>query len=262
MKKIIIIHLSLLVCFAAAGQTITPQVINSAGGDRSGGGVKLTDNVGESFVQTIDASNELLVTQGFIQPEVISKHGFTLSSTFQGPRCIDRADDAFIGLGLSSTSSSWTATYIWSPSTVCPTNDCSRIDSIPPGIYNVTVAIRYFDGNVPVRYDTLRPAPFYIDNANEPCLVKVYSGVTPNGDGVNDVLQIDNIEQFPDNRVTIYNRWGDQLFDVKGYDEKDGSRSWPTESMKTKTVASTYFYIIELGKGYKPIKGWVELIKE
>ncbi len=92
-----------------------------------------------------------------------------------------------------------------------------------------------------------------------PTIIHVWSGVTPNGDGLNDVFTIDGISEFPNNRVTIFNRWGEQLFDVKLYDNK--ARSWPASDMLDKLVSSTYFYIVDLGNGSKPMKGWVEVIK-
>ena len=41
--------------------------------------------------------------------------------------------------------------------------------------------------------------------------------VSPNGDGLHDFLEIENIEQFPENQVIIYDRWGGQVYSAKGY---------------------------------------------
>ena len=43
-------------------------------------------------------------------------------------------------------------------------------------------------------------------------------GLSPNGDGINEYWHIDNIEVYPENTVYIYNRWGDMVFKVNGYD--------------------------------------------
>jgi len=48
--------------------------------------------------------------------------------------------------------------------------------------------------------------------------ISVPLAVTPNGDGVNDVLIIKGIENFPNNTVVIVNRNGTKVFDVKNYD--------------------------------------------
>src|SRR6202012_2235231 len=48
--------------------------------------------------------------------------------------------------------------------------------------------------------------------------VKGRQGVSPNGDGIDDFLQIDNISQYRDNRLSIMNRSGQLVYESKGYD--------------------------------------------
>lgn len=82
---------------------------------------------------------------------------------------------------------------------------------------------------------------------------EVFNAVSPNGDGKHDVLEIDFIEQYPNNRLKIFNRWGDKVFDEKEYDGKkvafDG-KSLPD---------GTYYYVLELGDGSKPEEGFIVL---
>lgn len=91
------------------------------------------------------------------------------------------------------------------------------------------------------------------------CEITVFSGVTANNDGLNDVLTIQNIESYPQNKVSVFNRWGKEIFSISGYNNKD--KSWPMPEEVSKLLPSTYFYIIDLGDGSRPLKGWVELIK-
>lgn len=91
------------------------------------------------------------------------------------------------------------------------------------------------------------------------CEITVFSGVTANNDGLNDVLTIQNIESYPLNKVSVFNRWGKEIFSISGYNNKD--KSWPMPDEVSKLVPSTYFYMIDLGDGSRPFKGWVELIK-
>lgn len=45
---------------------------------------------------------------------------------------------------------------------------------------------------------------------------------SPNGDGLgNEQFIIHNIERYPDNEVLIFNRWGNMVFQVKGYNNRD-----------------------------------------
>jgi gliding motility-associated-like protein len=71
--------------------------------------------------------------------------------------------------------------------------------------------------------------------------IKIPNGFSPNGDGVNDTWIIDNIEQFPDNEVEIYNRWGELLFRSVGYktpfDGKYKGKDLPV---------GTYYYVLKL----------------
>ena len=71
--------------------------------------------------------------------------------------------------------------------------------------------------------------------------IKIPNGFSPNADGKNDVWQIDNLFQFPDNVVEVYNRWGELLFMSKGYavpfDGKYNGKDLPV---------GTYYYIIDL----------------
>ncbi|WP_422857907.1 gliding motility-associated C-terminal domain-containing protein [Flagellimonas sp. S174] len=43
-------------------------------------------------------------------------------------------------------------------------------------------------------------------------------GFSPDGDGINEYWEINGIENYPNNTVTIYNRWGDTVFKMEGYD--------------------------------------------
>jgi gliding motility-associated-like protein len=128
-----------------------------------------------------------------------------------------------------------------------------------PGTYSVMIISTYTTNSGSVRADTIRSAPIVIEPSSEPCLVKVYTGVTPNNDNNNDTWFIQNIEMFPNNRVTLYSRWGVQVYEEKGYDNR--TRVWPTADHLNNLTSSTYFYIIELGDGSRPLKGWVELLK-
>jgi len=90
------------------------------------------------------------------------------------------------------------------------------------------------------------------------CSPKIYTGVTINGNNNNNIFRIDNIENYKNNTVTIYNRWGREIFTTPKYDNT--SNYWPTaEHLKTLTP-STYFFVVNFGDGSALQKGWVELI--
>jgi len=80
--------------------------------------------------------------------------------------------------------------------------------------------------------------------------ITVFNVVTPNNDGVHDVLKIENIENFPNNTVKIFNRWGVLVFVTNAYGSNgnifDGtSQGRVTVDQDNKLPVGTYFYIID-----------------
>ncbi|MCX6251466.1 MAG: gliding motility-associated C-terminal domain-containing protein [Bacteroidetes bacterium] len=88
----------------------------------------------------------------------------------------------------------------------------------------------------------------------ENCIV-VYNVLTPNGDGANDRWIIDCIDNFPVNKVEIFNRWGDLITSISNYDNV--TRVWNGEDKHGDIVPDgTYFYVITI-KDAKTLTGWV-----
>lgn len=75
----------------------------------------------------------------------------------------------------------------------------------------------------------------------------VYNAISPDGNGLNDTFVLLYIDVLPDtekNQVTIYNRWGDEVFKVSDYNNTD--RVFKGQSDNGKDLpAGTYFYKIE-----------------
>jgi len=97
----------------------------------------------------------------------------------------------------------------------------------------------------------------YSTNVNDGCSqILITNGITPNNDGKNDFFFIENIEYYPDNKVIIYNRWGKELFNQKGYDNREVV--WPQPGANL--TPGTYYYFLELGNGSEIAKGWLEVL--
>lgn len=80
--------------------------------------------------------------------------------------------------------------------------------------------------------------------------VVIYNGVSPDGDGMNDYLIIDNIEHFPENNVILYNRWGRKVYETKNYNSKNNVFVGVAEGngivgSGEKLPAGTYYYVVE-----------------
>lgn len=92
--------------------------------------------------------------------------------------------------------------------------------------------------------------PDYLDPNDLGEDLVVYNVVTPNGDGAYDVLTIENIQNYPNNSIRIYNRWGVLVFSTRAYGSQgnvfDGtSQGRATVAADRKLPAGTYFYILE-----------------
>jgi len=77
-----------------------------------------------------------------------------------------------------------------------------------------------------------------------------YNGMSVNGDGKNDHFHIGGIENYPNNVVRIYNRWGVKVFEVSGYDNvtrvfRGISDGRVTVEAADKLPQGTYYYVIE-----------------
>ena len=73
-------------------------------------------------------------------------------------------------------------------------------------------------------------------------LIKAVSIITPNDDGQNDFLLFKGLENYPENTLTIFNRWGNRLFQTEGYQTDDFR--WDGKRQGVPLPADTYYYIL------------------
>ncbi|MEM7486665.1 MAG: gliding motility-associated C-terminal domain-containing protein, partial [Bacteroidota bacterium] len=95
------------------------------------------------------------------------------------------------------------------------------------------------------------------------CLV-FFNEITPNNDGANDTFYIECIEQYPDNLLQIFNRWGVKVFEMERYDNSwEGiSKGRATLKSEERLPNGTYYYILDPRDGQTPVKtGWLYIIR-
>lgn len=85
---------------------------------------------------------------------------------------------------------------------------------------------------------------------------KIPNTFTPNSDGINDTWIIQYLETYPGNRVQVFNRYGQLVFESRGY-----GKPWDGTMNGKGLPFGTYYYIIEPGNGRKPLTGYVTLLK-
>jgi len=97
----------------------------------------------------------------------------------------------------------------------------------------------------------------YPGSANGEVFVEIPDAFSPNGDGINDEWKIKNIEFYPDAEVTVYNRWGQLVWQSgKGYPVP-----WDGRSKGKDASVDSYHYYIELHNGKRAIIGNVTVVR-
>lgn len=70
--------------------------------------------------------------------------------------------------------------------------------------------------------------------------VFVFSGFSPNGDGVNDAFTILGLDNYPGSELTVFNRWGQRVLKTKDY-----AGDWEGTHKGRNLPDATYFYILK-----------------
>ncbi len=85
--------------------------------------------------------------------------------------------------------------------------------------------------------------------------LEIYNLVTPDDDGKNDYWYIRGIENYPDNEILIFNRWGTKVKEYSGYNNED--KRWDGTNDKGKYLPDgVYYYILKI-KELKTFTGWI-----
>jgi gliding motility-associated-like protein len=89
---------------------------------------------------------------------------------------------------------------------------------------------------------------------------------SPDGDGINDTWTIrgDLNQNYPNNKIYIFNRWGVSVFESKGYQNNwNGSNNSNSSGNRSSNLpVGTYFYVLDLnGDGSNVKKGYVYLTR-
>jgi gliding motility-associated-like protein len=83
----------------------------------------------------------------------------------------------------------------------------------------------------------------------------ISGGISPNGDGLNDKFIINNLQDYPNHQIFIYNRWGNLIFRAKNY-QNDWAGTFNGQDLPD----GVYYYIIELNDAISQVfNGYVIL---
>jgi gliding motility-associated-like protein len=90
---------------------------------------------------------------------------------------------------------------------------------------------------------------------------RIFEGLSPNNDGLNDYWRLNGIEDYPTNRVRVFDRYNNLVYDMRNYDNE--SNNWRGQAnvgvVNGNLPDGTYFYIVEINDGKGPYSGFIVL---
>lgn len=243
MRILVLIIIGLLAALSCSSQAVlSRQVIGSGNLPLIEGENRVNSTVGEPVIRTLTGSEKTL-TQGFQQPSsAVASIVFNINTT--QATCPTSFDAEASVKNISGCGSDYQVT--WS------SGDTGLVAfDLSPGIYSVTVTSEFCETTE--EFEILSgPAAL--------CEIKFFNAFSPNGDGVNDIWIIQNIDspEFSDNSIEIFNRWGQLVWDATKYNNTD--IVWDGVSNSgVKLSDGTYYYIANIdGVDYK---GYIELTR-
>jgi len=236
-KKIVTIIVLFLLCNAITAQSISRQVISSTGSIDSPGISSST--TGPSNLYTVENEN-IVLTQGFQQPLSTTTLGVEIITVL--PDC-NNYNGGAIDLLISGCSGIYAIT--WGDGSSEPS-----LNDLIPGTYEVTISTANgcsFNESIELPLD-------------ENCSGALPNVITVNSDDTNDFWIIPQAfsETNSTNTVSIFNRWGQEVWTAVNYDNT--SVFWTGENKSGELLPTgTYFYKIELPN--ETLTGFIELLR-
>lgn len=149
-------------------------------------------------------------------------------------------------LKLHATASSNVIAYKWSPAIALDATDIPDPTISPKDAITYTLTVSTADG-------CTASDDIHINVLKEPVVPNAF---TPNGDGVNDVWNIQYLNTYPNASLQIFNRYGQLIFRSTGY-----AQPWDGKINGQVLPVGTYYYIIDPKNGRKVITGSVTILR-
>lgn len=145
-----------------------------------------------------------------------------------------------VQLNGSTNASSW----VWSPSFLV--SDTSALNPFATVEETTTFALMATEnGCSSTAYVTIS-----VDE-----LLEIPNTFSPNGDNINDSWEIDGLEFYPDNQMSIFTRWGQKVFQTAAYSK---SKMWDGENH----AEGVYYFVLDLNDNNgTQYKGTLTLIR-
>ena len=157
--------------------------------------------------------------------------------------------DTVISLGNSVTlTGGGSGTFLWSPSSSL--DIASLQNPVASPTVNTTYTLVVTSTNGCSSSDSIK---VIVEERYEFVFNSV---ITPNGDGFNDKWFVKNLEFYPENEIIIFNRYGQKVFGMTGYDN-----SWDGTNNGAALPDGTYYFVLKFSGSDKNYTGPITLLR-
>lgn len=233
--------------------------------------INLTGNVGNVLYwlsstdngitwSTLSNTTNTLILNGLTQTTVVkavvqsancsidSTNG--LNITVLSPPAVNAGTDTIISAGQSAfLHGTGSGTPSWLPAGSL--NNPAVYNPVATPLVNTIYILTVTDANSCINSDTVLVT--VIPLTFEGVVSNVFS---PNGDGINDTWYIENIKYYPENEVTVYNIYGNEVYTAKPY-----QNDWQGTYNGNPLPDGTYFYVIKIDNASPVLKGSLDILR-
>lgn len=145
--------------------------------------------------------------------------------------------NTLIGTVIANATGSWTFT---------PQTDLSI------GTYSFTITAKDVTGN-----ESAKSNVFVYELIPVNKEITANNVLTPNGDGKNDFLVLNNLQYYSKSLIRIYDRAGRTVYTANAY-----KNDWSGDLNGTTLAEGTYYYVVDLGDGFKAFKSFITIVRK
>ncbi len=219
------------------------------------------------FALNVISCSDLTVTKTAdnMTPAIDSNVVFTITVTNNGPnQILNTAVNEPLPSGYSFVSvTASTGTFsggVWNIPVINGNETVTMwltVKVLPTGDYRNRISIATSD---PIDIDLSNNEAEVITT---PLCLIVYNEFSPNEDGSNEYFIIDCIENYPNNKLHVYNRYGTLVYDRSHYinDWSGTANVSGTINVNDKLPTGTYYYVLDLGVDNLVRTGWLSIAR-
>ena len=146
---------------------------------------------------------------------------------------VNAGNDVNINNGETTTlNGSANGTFVWTPTAYLDDSTTLSPNTTPPNTIIYVLSSTYLGCSASDAVTII------VSN-----YINIPDAITPNNDNFNDTWILNKIENYPFNKVKVYNRWGQIVYKIDGY---SNNNSWNGEYNGKLLPSGSYIYVIDL----------------